>query len=503
MSNITLRKKFSIALGAVVIITLLMLISARFLSKGALFHYLEREHFATVLKIEGGLRRLQAGDAGAMTKAELRKNLEYARSLASSVDSELFLIEQWAFRALGFGSVIDLPHKDIAEINAILGLIAADPADAITPQLQSAVAPGIQGLRQNSDRFGPLVAEAVSFIKVLALTVNIVGGVLLVFTFVSIRRAVLEPLGGAMQVAERVALGDLTDAGDNRVNRGDEFGALLGQLERARASLHRLVSGIRAGTESMSASMREVAAGAQDLLARTEKQATALEQTSATMTEISTTVKECGTRLQQADRLANDARLAAQRSEAAVEGVARGMEGIHASSKKIGDITGIIDAIAFQTNILALNAAVEAARAGEQGRGFAVVASEVRTLSQRTASAAKEIQALIHDATARVTAGVGQAEAAGAAITETMSSVARVGTLIGEVSSTFGEQETGIVQVEQAIVELDSVTQQNAALVEQSAATASAVLDQSRSLVESVAAFRLGDEALALQPAAH
>jgi methyl-accepting chemotaxis protein len=252
----------------------------------------------------------------------------------------------------------------------------------------------------------------------------------------------------------------------------------------------------------MSTSIHEVAVGAQDLSVRTEKQAAALQQTSATMAEISTTVKECGTRLQQADQLSREARIAAQRSEEAVGDVARGMEGIHASSKKIGDITGIIDGIAFQTNILSLNAAVEAARAGEQGRGFAVVAAEVRSLAQRTAAAAKEIQALIRDASAKVIVGVGQAEAAGLALTETMHSVQRVSTLIAEVSSTFGEQETGVVQVEQAIAELDSVTQQNAAMVEQSAATAASVSDQSRSLVESVATFRLGNELLETQATA-
>lgn len=500
MHSITLRKKFSIALCAVVIIALLMLMSARLLSKAALFHYLEREHIATVLSVDGALRRTQAGDAGAITKAGLLKKLEYARSLAMGVDRELLLIEQWAFRALGFGSVIDLPRKDIADIDAILGLIAADPVDAITPRLQSAIAPGVQALQENSERFGPLVVEAVSFVKVIAFMINILGGALLVFTFVNIRRAVLGPLGDAMRVAERVAAGDLTHASDSRTSRGDEFGALLGQLEQARASLHGLVSGIRAGTESMSTSIHEVAVGAQDLSARTEKQAAALQQTSATMAEISTTVKECGTRLQNADQLARDARLAAQRSEEAVGDVARGIEGIHTSSKKIGDITGIIDAIAFQTNILSLNAAVEAARAGEQGRGFAVVAAEVRSLAQRTASAAKEIQALIRDASAEVIAGVGQAEAASMAIAETMHSVQCVSTLLAEVSSTFGEQETGVVQVEQAIAELDSVTQQNAAMVEQSAATAGSVSEQSRFLVESVAAFRLGNEALKTQP---
>lgn len=502
MLRTTLRTKFSIALLAVVIVAMFMLMSARLLSKAALFHYLEREHIATVLVVDGALWRMQASDAGAITKAELLKKLEYARSLAMGVDRELLLIEQWAFRALGFGSVIDLPRKDIDDIDGILGLIAADPADAITPPLQSAIAPGMQALQENSERFGPLVVEAVSFVKMIAFTINILGGALLVFTFVNIRRAVLGPLDGAMRVAERVAAGDLTRTADSRTSRGDEFGALLGQLEQARASLHGLVSGIRAGTESMSTSIHEVAVGAQDLSVRTEKQAAALQQTSATMAEISTTVKECGTRLQQADQLSREARIAARRSEEAVGDVARGMEGIHASSKKIGDITGIIDGIAFQTNILSLNAAVEAARAGEQGRGFAVVAAEVRSLAQRTAAAAKEIQALIRDASAKVIVGVGQAEAAGLALTETMHSVQRVSTLIAEVSSTFGEQETGVVQVEQAIAELDSVTQQNAAMVEQSAATAASVSDQSRSLVESVATFRLGNELLETQATA-
>jgi methyl-accepting chemotaxis protein len=248
---------------------------------------------------------------------------------------------------------------------------------------------------------------------------------------------------------------------------------------------------VRSGTETIATASTEIASGNLDLSSRTEQQASALEETASSMEELTSTVKQNADNARQANQLAQSASEVALRGGAVVADVVRTMGSINASAGKIVDIIGVIDGIAFQTNILALNAAVEAARAGEQGRGFAVVASEVRSLAQRSASAAKEIKALIGDSVDKVGEGSRLVNQAGATMDDIVTSVKRVTDIMGEITMASREQEAGIEQINQAISEMDAVTQQNAALVEEAAAAAQSLQDQSGKLAEVVGVFRL------------
>jgi methyl-accepting chemotaxis protein len=300
-------------------------------------------------------------------------------------------------------------------------------------------------------------------------------------------------------VADHVRDGDLAYSVQDDAH--DEFSPLLASLGEMQASLSRIVSNVRQSSESVSTASAEIAQGNQDLSARTESQASALEETAASMEELSSTVKQNADNARQANQLAQSASTVAVQGGEVVAQVVSTMKGISDSSKKIADIIGVIDGIAFQTNILALNAAVEAARAGEQGRGFAVVASEVRALAGRSADAAKEIKGLIDNSVHTVDAGSQQVAQAGERMEEIVSSVRRVSDLIGEISAAAGEQRDGINQVNQAISGLDQMTQQNAALVEQSTAAATSMRDQAQRLAQSVSVFNVGANALAPQAA--
>ncbi|MBB5393629.1 MULTISPECIES: methyl-accepting chemotaxis protein [unclassified Herbaspirillum] len=314
-----------------------------------------------------------------------------------------------------------------------------------------------------------------------------IGLGLLLATWVA--RIVSRPLQDAMHVAERVAEGDLTV--DIQPASRDETGRLMQSLKAMNDSLLRIVGQVRQGTDTISTASREIASGNLDLSSRTEQQAGSLEETASAMEELTSTVKQNADNARQANQLANSASDVAVQGGSVVGQVVQTMEGITESSRKIADIISVIDGIAFQTNILALNAAVEAARAGEQGRGFAVVASEVRSLAQRSASAAKEIKTLIDDSVAKVDTGSKLVEQAGTTMTEVVASVRRVTDIVGEISAASQEQSDGIQQVNLAITQMDEVTQQNAALVEQAAAAAGSLQDQAGKLAELVSVFKL------------
>jgi methyl-accepting chemotaxis protein-1 (serine sensor receptor) len=314
--------------------------------------------------------------------------------------------------------------------------------------------------------------------------------VLAVAGAIAFSRSVVRPLDRAVAVSRAVAAGDLTAAA--QVLGKDEVAELLNALHAMQGALSNVVSNVRENAEGVATASAEIAMGNNDLSARTEQQASALQQTAASMEQLSATVRQNADNARSANGLSQEASRIAAEGGAAVGRVVQTMQGIADASRRIADIIGTIDGIAFQTNILALNAAVEAARAGEQGRGFAVVASEVRHLAQRSAEAAREIKALIGTSTARVEEGSAQVDAAGATMQQVVAAIRRVTDLMGEISAASQEQSSGVAQIGEAVTQMDHATQQNAALVEESAAAASSLKSQAHDLVQAVAVFRLG-----------
>ncbi|WP_292935188.1 methyl-accepting chemotaxis protein [Noviherbaspirillum sp.] len=302
-------------------------------------------------------------------------------------------------------------------------------------------------------------------------------------------RSITRPLYAAVQVAQTVASGDLTS--QIEVKSTDETGRLMQALKDMNASLASVVSDVRAGTDIIATASSQIAAGNQDLSARTEQQAGSLEETASSMEELTSTVRQNADNARQANQLAVSASDVARKGGAVVAQVVDTMGLINTSSRKIVDIIGVIDGIAFQTNILALNAAVEAARAGEQGRGFAVVAAEVRSLAQRSAAAAREIKSLIDDSVQNVNAGAKLVDDAGTTMREIVDSIRRVTDIMGEIMAASQEQTAGIEQINQAITQMDQATQQNASLVEEAAAASEAMESQAGKLAHAVSIFKL------------
>ncbi|EPR5306559.1 methyl-accepting chemotaxis protein [Salmonella enterica subsp. enterica serovar Newport] len=315
--------------------------------------------------------------------------------------------------------------------------------------------------------------------------------VLTLMTFMVLRRTVIQPLQQSASRIERIAAGDLTMA-DEPTGRS-EIGRLSHHLQQMQHALQQTVGAVRQGAEEIYRGTSEITAGNTDLSSRTEQQAAAIEQTAASMEQLTATVKQNADNAHHASKLAEDASGKASRGGQMVSGVVQTMGNISTSSKKISEITAVINSIAFQTNILALNAAVEAARAGEQGRGFAVVASEVRTLASRSAQAAKEIEGLIGASVSLIEQGSEEVIAAGSTMNEIVDAVKRVTDIMLDIAAASDEQSRGIVQVSQAISEMDRVTQQNASLVEEASAAAASLEEQAARLTQAVDAFHLQD----------
>ena len=390
--------------------------------------------------------------------------------------------------------------KFIPAQTSFVGLINEDKKDDAMIKFMFSLRPQQNKYFEQLDRFiayqnaemvsaGEVAAATTGRTQFLIMVLAAVAAVISVVVAFFATRSITAPLNEAVGVAQRVADGDLTSVIE--VNGSDETGQMMASLKHMNASLIKIVAEVRAGTDAIAEASSEIASGNLDLSARTEQQASSLGQTSSSMRELTDTVQQNADNARQANQLAAKASEVAVRGGSVVSHVIDTMGSITASSKKIVDIIGVIDGIAFQTNILALNAAVEAARAGEQGRGFAVVASEVRNLAQRSAAAAKEIKALIGDSVEKVREGSNLVEQAGVTMEEVVASVRRVTDIMGEITSASQEQSAGIAQVNNTILEMDETTQQNAALVEEAAAAAASMQDQAANLARVVSVFKL------------
>ena len=429
-----------------------------------------------VMALQQRAQELQ-GDAFRQFERAMQRDAGYRAALGPSAEAAHALVTQ----------ALALAAKEVTEA-ATLQLAPQDYFDTFTRTIDALYALNAKALesldatlqqRQASLR-RILIAQALAMALILAL-----GGVLIA----AFARSIRQPLGQAMDLAHAVAQGDLSGA--DIAHGSDEVGRLTAALLQMRRQLTQVVARVRHGAEGVATASAEIAQGNQDLSARTESQASALEETAAAMEQMTATVRQNADSAAQASQLAASASQVAQQGGDVVARVVQTMQGIDTSSKKIADIIGVIDSIAFQTNILALNAAVEAARAGEQGRGFAVVAGEVRQLAQRSAQSASEIKALIAESAQNVAQGNALVERAGHTMQEVVAAVRRVTDIMGEISAASREQSQGVAQVGEAITQMDQTTQQNAALVEQMAAAASSLHGQAQELVQGVAVFHL------------
>ncbi|RUR37961.1 methyl-accepting chemotaxis protein [Vreelandella populi] len=444
--------------------------------------------FSTQGNPEKGQENLQlAIEAVAAAQA----NFDDFKTLPVPVESELvsyreaIVLSYAAFITEGIVPLLDAPPFQVQRRQEALGEIGVQLDEAMHDFIAYTEAQGQRVIEQ--------VETLTQTIGVIAVALLILSLTAAIIIRMAMMRSVVRPLNQAIAHFATIADGNLTDRIEARGR--NEIGQLFRALADMQAKLKTLVLSLRSSSESVFSGAGDISAGSQDLSSRTEQQASALQQTASSMEQMSTTVSKNAETAQTADQLSGAASQSAAAGGEEVQRTVALMREIAASANRINDIIGVIDSIAFQTNILALNASVEAARAGEQGRGFAVVASEVRSLATRSAASAKEIRSLIEQTTSQINSGAEQAERSGSTISQAVQAIGQVTTLMGEISTASREQNGGIEQINAALTEMDSVTQQNAALVQQTSSAASALEDQARQLAELMATFRLDEQA--------
>ncbi|TXH86503.1 MAG: HAMP domain-containing protein [Rhodoferax sp.] len=445
-------------------------------------------------------QRIATNDRVAQSVAEVKANTEKAQQLWVAYQSASLSAEE-SSQASEYAA---LQQKYLSEgLQPALQALQDNDLHSAGLLMDDKVGPSFEAMREQSGKLMATLVEGtkaayessvarVTVIRTVSIASILVGLAFASVFGLSLVRGITKPLNQAVRISNAVAAGSLNE--DIPVDGGkDEISELLRALAAMQASLVQVVSTVRGNAEGVANACNEIAHGNHDLSARTERQASTLEETAASMEELSDAVHHNSEAARQANQLAQNASSVALRGGEVVSQVVDTMHAINSASNRIADIIGVIDGIAFQTNILALNAAVEAARAGEQGRGFAVVASEVRSLAGRSAEAAKEIKGLIQASVDTVERGSHLVDQAGTTMAEVVDSIRKVTDIMGNISAASAEQSQGVSQVGQAVGQMDQVTQQNAALVEQMAAAASSLNDQARDLVGAVAVFQLGN----------
>ncbi|WP_210411871.1 methyl-accepting chemotaxis protein [Noviherbaspirillum sp. UKPF54] len=444
---------------------------------------------------------------------QMKKELVNIEQKNKSIDESIATLSKIITSAKGIEyikAITELRDKFVPAQTKFVALVNEDKKDEAMVKLMFSIRPlqakyfeQIDGFikYQNSEMesSGTESSDAAKRTELMIMALALVASVISALVGFLATRSITRPLNEAVDVAKRVADGDLTS--DIQIKTHDETGELMQALKHMNESLSKIVGEVRGGTDNIAMASREIASGNAELSAHTQDQASSLQETATSMSSLTDTVRQNADNARQANTLAASASEVAVKGGDVVSQVIDTMGSINASSKKIVDIIGVIDGIAFQTNILALNAAVEAARAGEQGRGFAVVAAEVRNLAQRSASAAKEIKALIGDSVEKVEVGSKLVGQAGITMDEVVNSVKRVTDIMGEITAASQEQSLGIEQINMAINQMDGVTQQNAALVEEAAAAAESMQDQAANLARLVSVFKVGGERAAALPA--